>query len=90
MIMLFLFFSLFMCYIIFIDLLCWAYMYVEYETKLMMTFDLFYVLLNSGCKDFVKDILMCVHQWIWCLIFFFYPVCIWVVYQNNSDFIEYV
>jgi hypothetical protein len=60
------------------------------SVKPKMAFDVFYILLNSVCKDFIKNILICVHQWIWCLIFFFYPVCIWVVYQNNSDFIEYV
>jgi hypothetical protein len=57
----FLSFILFMWYSVCIDFLCWIYRSLWHETNQMMAFDLFNVLLNSFCKDFIEDICICVH-----------------------------
>ena len=46
------------------------------KPDLIMVYDLFNVLLDSGCYYFVEDFCFYVHQWYWCVIFSFF-VCVW-------------
>ena len=46
------------------------------NSHLIMVYDLFNVLLDSGCYYFVEDFCFYVHQWYWCVIFSFF-VCVW-------------
>jgi hypothetical protein len=39
---------------------------------------MFFTSFELSLQGYFKDILICVHQWIWCLISFFYPVCVTV------------
>jgi len=41
------------------------------KAHLVMVYDLFNVLLDSDCWNFVKDFCIYVHQWYWPVVFFF-------------------
>ena len=41
------------------------------KTNLIMVYELFDVLLNSICSNFVEDFCIYVHQWYWPIVFFF-------------------
>ena len=41
------------------------------KAHLVMVYDLFNVLLDSDCWNFVKDFCINVHQWYWPVVFFF-------------------
>ena len=41
------------------------------KAHLVMMYDLFSMLLDSVCQNFVKDFCIYVHQWYWPVVFFF-------------------
>jgi hypothetical protein len=51
-----------------------------YETNLIMVYDLSNALLNLLCKYFIENFYMYVHQKSWCIIFFFFFLCICLVW----------
>ena len=40
------------------------------KAHLVMMYDLFNMLLDTVCYNFVKDFCICVHQWYWPIVFF--------------------
>ena len=44
------------------------------KAHLVMVYDLFNVLLDSYCWNFVEDFCIYVHQWYWRVVFFFYGI----------------
>ena len=45
------------------------------KAHLVMVYDLFNMLLDSDCKNFVKDFCIYVHQWYWPVVFFLWHLC---------------
>ena len=44
------------------------------KAHLVIVYDLFNVLLDSDCWNFVKDFCIYVYQWYWPVVFFFFGV----------------
>ena len=60
------------------------------KPNLVMVYELFDVLLDSVCWNFVEDFRICVHQWYWPVVFFFCIVFVWFWYQGDGGLVELV
>ena len=60
------------------------------KPNLIMMYELFNVLSNSVCYNFVEDFCIYVPQWYWPVIFFFHVVFAWFWYQGVCGLIEWV
>ena len=49
------------------------------KPNLIMVYELFDVLLNSVCYNFVEDFCICVYQWYWPVVFYFFVCCLCLV-----------
>ena len=60
------------------------------KPNLIMVFELFDVLLNSVCYNFVEDFYTYIHQCYWPVVFFFCVVFVWFWYHGDGSLIEWV
>ena len=58
------------------------------KPNLIMVYELFDVLLNSVCSNFVEDFCIYVHQLYWPVVFFFCVVFVWFLYQGDGGLVE--
>ena len=58
------------------------------KPNLIMVYEIFNVLSNSVCSNFVEDFCIYVYQWYWPVICFFCAVFAWFWYQGDSGLVE--
>ena len=47
------------------------------KAQLVMMYDLFHMLLDFVCQNFVEDFCIYIHQWYWPVVFFFCGIFVW-------------
>ena len=60
------------------------------KPNLFMVYELFDVLLNSVCQNFVEDFCIYGNQWYWPVVFFFCIVFVWFWCKGDGGLVEWV